>query len=88
MKNARSTALIFRRRGVRSLVLILVPAIGALIALAGGQGDPARDAQQAAQGGYSIFNETMVDMAWPAVTVNVSPVVVSSIAPTSTACPP
>jgi creatinine amidohydrolase len=67
MKSPRSTAPVFRRRGARGLALILVPAIGALVALADGQADPARNAQMAAQGGYSIFHETMVDMSWPAV---------------------
>jgi creatinine amidohydrolase len=57
----------FRRSALWFRGLVLVLAAGWLLAAAKGQTKPPRPSLDAASGGYSIFHETMVDMAWPEV---------------------
>jgi len=54
-------------RGPKLAAVAVLLGIGGFLAFAGSQAGQFRSAQSAASGGYSIFDETMVDMSWPAV---------------------
>jgi creatinine amidohydrolase len=57
----------FRHSGLGFLTLVFILAAGWLSSAAGDQTGPPQKSAVATSGGYSIFDETMVDMTWPDV---------------------
>jgi len=56
-----------RNSKLRLLALVFLFTAGWLLAATGSQSGPPQKSVAPASGGYSIFHETMVDMAWPEV---------------------